>query len=214
MSDQNQYQYQYTYNDHAYHPDPPHQPLYLTKVLKALRADPSVVTVLDAGCGDGNFGESLANEGYDVFGIDMSEAGIRRAQQRGVGTFALGSVYEPFGASFAMDHFDAVLAVEVVEHLYSPRIFAKNAFDALRPGGRVIVTTPYWGYWKNLALAVSGQIDRLHTALWDGGHIKHWSKKTVTVLLEEQGFDVVAFTGAGRAPYLWKGMMVVGVKPT
>jgi 2-polyprenyl-3-methyl-5-hydroxy-6-metoxy-1,4-benzoquinol methylase len=205
----------YAYADHEFHPDPPHQPLYLAKVLNYLRADPSIRRVLDTGCGDGNFAASIAAGGYELHGLDLSDSGVRIAQSRNVGTFRKGSVYDPLTAPFdSVDSFDAIIAIEVVEHLYSPRIFAKGAYDALRPGGRLIVTTPYWGYLKNVVLAITGRLDRSLTSLWDGGHIKHWSRKTLTTLMEEQGFEVIGFEGAGRGFYLWNGMMLVGRKPS
>ena len=62
------------------------------------------------------------------------------------------------------------------------------AFELLRPGGLFVVPTPYNGYLKNVALAVSGRMDRHWIALWDGGHIKFWSWKTIRVMLKEGGF--------------------------
>ncbi len=51
-------------------------------------------------------------------------------------------------------------------------------------------------------------MDKHLTVLWDGGHMKFWSKKTLRKLLEEQGFQVMRFVGCGRFPYLWKSMIV------
>jgi 2-polyprenyl-6-hydroxyphenyl methylase/3-demethylubiquinone-9 3-methyltransferase len=205
----------YTYNDFHQLPDPPHQPLYLRTVLRYLRSDPQIVSVLDAGCGDGNFTASIAAAGYATYGLDLSESGIEIASTRGVGIFARGSIYEDLAAAFpGMTGFDAILAIEVMEHLYSPRDFVRRAFEALRPGGLFIVTTPYWGYLKNIALALTGRMDGALTALWDGGHIKHWSRTTLTSLLTQQSFDVIGFAGAGRRPpYLWNGMVLACRKP-
>jgi hypothetical protein len=75
-----------------------------------------------------------------------------------------------------------------------------------------VITTPYHGYWKNLALAVSGKLEGHFTALWDGGHIKFWSRRTLTRLLTDEGFEVTGFSGAGRIPYLWKSMILVARK--
>ena len=47
---------------------------------------------------------------------------------------------------------------------------------------------------------------------WDGGHIKFWSCTTVSQLLNESGFRIVRFIGAGRLPFLWKSMIVVAQK--
>ena len=87
----------------------------------------------------------------------------------------------------------------------------------LSPGGFLIVSTPYHGYAKNLALAVAGRWDRHHDVDRVGGHIKFWSQATLTRLLRDNGFEVLAFRGVGRVPYLWKSMVVTtrmtGAKP-
>jgi hypothetical protein len=82
------------------------------------------------------------------------------------------------------------------------------ARKALAPGGRFIVSTPYHGYLKNIALAVSGKFDRHFSVLWDGGHIKFFSRRTLAQMLADEGFEVVTFVGAGRLPLLWKSMIV------
>lgn len=55
---------------------------------------------------------------------------------------------------------------------------------------------------------MTGKMDKHFTALWDGGHIKFWSKRTLTQLLEEFGFEIIEFKGSGRLPYLWKSMFI------
>jgi 2-polyprenyl-6-hydroxyphenyl methylase/3-demethylubiquinone-9 3-methyltransferase len=109
--------------------------------------------------------------------------------------------------------FDVVTSAEVVEHLYLPRHLARNSYQALRPGGVAIFTTPYHGYWKNVVMALTGKLDAHFTVLWDGGHIKFWSRRTLTRLLEEAGFRVERFVGVGRVPLLWKSMILVARKP-
>ena len=193
--------------------DPPHQAEYLGLVVGHLRKF-GVRSVLDAGCGDGNFTASLAGAGFSVWGVDLSEGGIERARQRlpePAGRFQVRSLYDDFRE---IGEFDAIVSIEVIEHLYSPRTFVRNAFRALGPGGCLILTTPYWGYLKNLLLALTNRIDRSLTSLWEGGHIKHWSRDTLGRLLRSEGFEVVAFQGTGRrVPWLWKGMMMVARKP-
>ncbi len=109
--------------------------------------------------------------------------------------------------------FDVVITTEVIEHVYSPRKLAANAFQALCAGGELILTTPYHGYLKNLALALTGRLDAHFTVLWDGGHIKFWSRRTLTILLKEAGFTDIAFYGTGRCPFFWKSMVVTAKKP-
>ncbi|RYG16437.1 MAG: methyltransferase domain-containing protein, partial [Chitinophagaceae bacterium] len=103
-----------------------------------------------------------------------------------------------------------IISTEVIEHLYDPRSFIRFCKGILlnNGGGNLIITTPYHGYIKNLALAIFGKWDSHADPLWDGGHIKLWSKKTLTKLLTEEGFAVTDFVGTGRVPYLWKSMIV------
>ncbi len=86
-------------------------------------------------------------------------------------------------------------------------------FHCYGGGGTAILSTPYHGYWKNLALALSGKLDRHFTALWDHGHIKFWSMKTLTLLLEEAGFRDIRFARVGRVPALAKAMIAVARRP-
>ena len=193
-------------------PDPPHQPLYLQAMLQDLRECAEVRTILDVGCGDGNFANSLTAAGYSLYGMDLSEGGIAKCKERYPDTqFAVASAYDDYQTVFpGVSQFDAIISVEVIEHLYSPKQFAKRCAEAVRPGGLVIVTTPYWGYAKNVALALTNRIDRALTALWEGGHIKHFSFRTLRLTLEREGLSFVRFHGCGRAiPGFWKGMMVV-----
>jgi 2-polyprenyl-6-hydroxyphenyl methylase/3-demethylubiquinone-9 3-methyltransferase len=72
------------------------------------------------------------------------------------------------------------------------------------------LTTPYHGYLKNLALSLADRWDRHHTALWDGGHIKFWSRRSLAILMKQEGFAVEHFWGCGGLPLLWKSMMLAG----
>jgi len=49
--------------------------------------------------------------------------------------------------------------------------------------------------------------------LWDGGHIKLWSRKTLSALLDEAGFVKLQFRGVGRLPKLWMTMVMSGDRP-
>jgi len=100
-----------------------------------------------------------------------------------------------------------------VEHVYSPRHYARTLFSLVRPGGVAVVSTPYHGYLKNLALALAGRMDAHFTALWDHGHIKFWSVSTLSTLLTDAGFTELSFHRVGRLPPFAKAMVVRARRP-
>ena len=148
-------------------------------------------------------------------GVQSSSSAIQLARQQSLRLkFHQASADRAELASLALPAFDVVLSTEVVEYVYLPRRSAAAACSVLNPGGVLICSTTSHGYLKNCALACSGKLDAHFTALWDGGHIKFWSRRTLTALLQEAGFEVTAFRGAGRVPWLWKSMILAARKPT
>jgi 2-polyprenyl-3-methyl-5-hydroxy-6-metoxy-1,4-benzoquinol methylase len=168
--------------------------------------------IFDLGCGNGSVAAALAAEGYDLCGVDPSVEGIAQAQAAHPHLrLETGSAYDGLVARYGT--FPAVISLEVVEHVYAPRDFARTLFDLVEPGGIALVSTPYHGYWKNLALALAGRLDGHFTALWDHGHIKFWSVRTLGALLREAGFYEMRFLRVGRVPALAKSMIAVVRKP-
>jgi 2-polyprenyl-3-methyl-5-hydroxy-6-metoxy-1,4-benzoquinol methylase len=181
-------------------------------VFRLLSTLPAGTRILDAGCGNGAFTTEMHRRGFNVVGMDLEPSGIEQARKQCPGVrFEVASVYDDIGTLFG-ERFDAVVTLEVLEHLYDPKLFTRRVFDCLKPGGMFILTTPYHGYLKNVALALSGNLDAHFTALWDGGHIKFWSRRTLTTMLEEAGLAVEYFAGTGRIPYLWKSMILVATR--
>ena len=172
----------------------------------------NIKRVLDLGCGNGALCNTLFKAGYEVTGCDADEKGVQLARQNNpTVTFKAIGVYDSPGSIGRAD-FDAVVSAEVIEHLFFPRYLPRFAHAVLKPGGYLIISTPYHGYAKNLALSVINKWDSHHNPLWDGGHIKFWSRPMLTRLLEEEGFVVKSFMGVGRLPYLWKSMILVAQK--
>jgi 2-polyprenyl-3-methyl-5-hydroxy-6-metoxy-1,4-benzoquinol methylase len=184
---------------------------YLLDPILEMISDRKDRKIIDVGCGSGWLCDALIQKGFDAYGIDASETGIEIAKRRNKDRFFLQDLSkdEP-PAELDGIKFDTVISTEVIEHLYAPRTFIDFCKRILQKsgGGEFLLTTPYHGYLKNVFLAVSGKMDTHFNVLRDGGHIKFWSVKTVTQLLEERGFKNVSVKGCGRLPYLWMSMLV------
>lgn len=193
---------EYRYHGHQ----EPHTAPYLWPVAAAAVA--GYHRVLDLGCGSGAFAAHLAQAGHEVVGLDSSASGIAAATATHPGIrFVEASAYDDLTDLGA---FDAVVSLEVIEHCYSPRKLVRTMVLAARPGGLVVLSTPYHGYLKNLALAITGRWDAHLTALWDHGHIKFFSPRTITKLLGEAGVTSIAIRRVGRVPPFAKSMLVTG----
>jgi 2-polyprenyl-3-methyl-5-hydroxy-6-metoxy-1,4-benzoquinol methylase len=177
------------------------------RAIRTLQPQPS--RVLDLGCGNGALTVKLKRAGFDVLGLDPSPEQVRRARASYPDVrFEVGGIYdEPKFLGLA--DFDLVVCEEVVEHLYYPRELPRFAKAALHKDGHLIVTTPYYGYLRNLLLAIFNRWDHHLTPLWEHGHIKLFSRRNLCRLLEEGGFAVMKFYGAANIPYLWRNQVVV-----
>jgi len=185
---------------------------YLYKTLLSLLKDDKKKVILDIGCGNGTIANLLISRGFEVYGIDASESGIKVAKQTNPENFFLqiidGSNQLPIELKDI--DFDIVISTEVIEHLYSPRDYIRFIRKILpSQDGKLIISTPYHGYLKNLLMAIMNKTDGHYTALWDGGHIKFWSIRTLKSLLNEFDYKVYKFKGSGRIPFLWKSMFIV-----
>ncbi|HZB90673.1 MAG TPA: bifunctional 2-polyprenyl-6-hydroxyphenol methylase/3-demethylubiquinol 3-O-methyltransferase UbiG [Stellaceae bacterium] len=99
--------------------------------------------LLDIGCGGGLVSEPLARLGFAVTGIDAGEAMLEVAR----GHAAASGVAVDYRRGTAEDlaaggeRFDAVLALEVVEHVAAPELFLAAAARLVRPGGALVAAT-------------------------------------------------------------------------
>lgn len=99
--------------------------------------------VLDIGCGTG-LTLSLLPSDVKAVGLDLSEAALAYAKTRAPhAELVRGSAYElPFEAG----SFDAVLALDVLEHLDDDMRAAREAARVLRPGGVFVATVPAFSF--------------------------------------------------------------------
>jgi ubiquinone/menaquinone biosynthesis C-methylase UbiE/N-acyl-L-homoserine lactone synthetase len=103
--------------------------------------------VLDAGCGTGNFAIELALRGYDVEGIDISQAMLRRARLKAKKAGLLNIEFKEWdiegGLSLYPDaFFDCVISVNALYTLREPEAAIREYFRVLKPSGRFVLVEP------------------------------------------------------------------------
>lgn len=101
------------------------------------------LTILDVGCGGGLVSEPLARLGATVTGIDPTTDSIavarRHAEGQGLAIdYRTASVEQLVGNG---ERFDAVVCMEVIEHVPDPAAFVKSLGQLVRPGGAIVMST-------------------------------------------------------------------------
>lgn len=169
--------------------------------------------VLDFGCGPGHLVEHLlAGSGASsVAGLDFSSASVEEANRRlhAEPRFEGAVAVETLPSAFAAESFDAVFAVEVVEHLEDDQLseFLGEARRVLRPEGSLVLTTPN----EEQLAAQKVCCPECGCIFHKWQHVRSWSAASLSATLEEHGFRTVATrrTCFGSLPrrlwYRWRG---------
>jgi len=99
--------------------------------------------LLDVGCGGGLMAEPVCRLGADVVAVDAAEANVRaarhHAEEQGLAIDYRHATAEALAADGEL--FDAVLALEIVEHVADLDVFAGACASLVKPGGTFVVAT-------------------------------------------------------------------------
>jgi 2-polyprenyl-3-methyl-5-hydroxy-6-metoxy-1,4-benzoquinol methylase len=167
-------------------------------------------SVLDVGCGEGTFTAELTAAGVHGVGIDVAEEPLRRARAayRGVDV----RLVDARGLwPFVDASFDAVWAGEVIEHVADTAGWLSEVRRVLRPGGRLLVSTPNHSRLAVLRLALSA---RAFDAHFDprSDHLRFYTRRTLISLLENFGFQEVSTAAAAGPPGARRLLLTQGVR--
>ncbi|HJT38019.1 MAG TPA: class I SAM-dependent methyltransferase, partial [Actinomycetota bacterium] len=135
--------------------------------------------VLDAGCGEGYGTDRLTTVASAVTGVDLEEPVIRRAASRypRARFDAANLVSLPYPDA----SFDAVVSLQVIEHLHSPQEFLSECARVLAPGGVLVISTP-----NRLTFSPDGLRNPFHTFEFAPDELR------ATIA---QGFDSIELAG-------------------
>jgi 2-polyprenyl-6-hydroxyphenyl methylase/3-demethylubiquinone-9 3-methyltransferase len=93
------------------------------------------VALLDIGCGAGFLTNALAKVGHRVFGIDLSANSLKIAKENDVSGAVDYRSASAYSLPFPDQSFDAVCAMDVLEHVENPRQLIAEASRVLKPEG-------------------------------------------------------------------------------
>jgi SAM-dependent methyltransferase len=146
---------------------------------------------LDAGCGNGAFSVYAARTGNHVvsvsFSSDEQEDARRRAAMLGVEgiDFRVINLNELSEHAGELGNFDQVICLETIEHLNDDAGLLGTFAGMLRPGGRLLLTTPFEGHHPVYR-------EELHPlGVEDGSHVRYgYTQERLRTLVEATGLRV------------------------
>ena len=105
-------------------------------IVKELKKRSGInATVLDIGCGAGLLSNELAKEGFIVTGIDLSSGSLDVARQSDETQKTSYLIANACNLPFLNNSFDAVCAMDLLEHVKTPEKVIQEAARVLKPGG-------------------------------------------------------------------------------
>ncbi|MCM8763087.1 MAG: class I SAM-dependent methyltransferase, partial [Candidatus Omnitrophica bacterium] len=140
--------------------------------------------LLEIGCSAGFLLDEARKLGWQVYGVEVSKWAVKYCKEKlGLENIFEGSLEE---ARFPYNYFDAIVMLDVIEHLHNPHSVLEESRRILKPAGILCVSTP----------DISSLLSRFLKARWWGiqrAHLFYFNKKTLREMLFACGFKVVKF---------------------
>jgi 2-polyprenyl-3-methyl-5-hydroxy-6-metoxy-1,4-benzoquinol methylase len=164
--------------------------------LLALAGSPE--RALDVGCSSGYLARRLVERGARVVGIEADEQAA--AEARAICEEVLVGDVETMELPFPPSSFDLVLCGDVIEHLRDPQSFLERMRPLLRPGGRLVLTTPNVANWTMRLGLLGGRWRYTERGILDRTHAHLFTKRTLEETLERAGYRIVEFDVTAPVP--------------
>ena len=180
-----------------------------TGLLEMIEQAPA--RVLDIGCFCGGTGRFLKRRfpGCHVVGVEMLERAAAMAaevyDQVLVGTL---EALDFEAAGLSPGSFDAIVAADVLEHLFNPWQALQRLRPLLAPGGVIYVSVPNVRNLKLMSELSRGRFDYEGAGILDVTHVRFFTRATAVAMLEQTGFvvDEVGINPDGRLASVFEGL--------
>jgi SAM-dependent methyltransferase len=169
----------------------------------AIAEFPKGAEVLDVASGSGAMCLRLQEAGFRMTGCDMVEANFKL---KGKVPFQALDLNTEFSRTIGK-LYDAVTATEIIEHLENPRQFLRQCFACLKPGGKLLLSTPNLESALSKAMYVTSGTPRWYTDrdYMEYGHITPMPLWVLRKAMLEAGFKIDRVTSQAEYTGPWTG---------
>ncbi len=167
------------------------------------------LNVLDFGCGDARILKKIGDKTWIKTGVDVSEVIINK-NRKNIKNIKFDVIVDGKKLPFKKNMFDLIISTDSIEHVYNTKLAFKELSRILKPNGKIIFTTPYHGFIKNLVIILSNNFDNIFDPL--GAHIRFFTKDSMSKCLIQSGIKPIKFAYYGRFYPLSRGMIICGRK--
>ena len=166
-------------------------------------------TILDFGCGQGDFTYMLSKHCNPVYGIDCSDIAISKAKiDYPEINFQL--LLESDKLPYDDVSFDSVFMVDVLEHILDTETLLEELNRVLKPGGHLLISTSQLTRLKLFGIALISFNQYFYPT---SPHIRYFTRNSLDDLLKQKGFEAIRYkknrTSFGFIP---QGQMIVASK--
>lgn len=138
-------------------------------------------TLLDVGCGEGNYFHLYKDKEY--FGIDLLESTNPRIIKCNAENIL-----------FKDNYFDTVVCMDVLEHVTYPNKVLKEIYRILKPNGKLILSVPNYNFpftYDPINAFLRLFNKHLPIGLWAWGHKRLYSIYDIILTLNKNNFDII-----------------------
>lgn len=154
--------------------------LYLAEIARYRGPEPG--SLLEVGCGMGEFLAEAESAGWNVAGVEYSSNSCEQAR-KGLkrGTISCGELTQ---AALPGGSFDLCVLADVIEHVRAPLAFLREVHRLLKPGGTVFIATPTLDSW-------SARLMGMNWMEFKPEHLCYFDRRSIQTALSKTGFRQV-----------------------
>ncbi|MGI6477943.1 MAG: class I SAM-dependent methyltransferase [Salinivirgaceae bacterium] len=154
--------------------------------------------ILDVGCGNGWLSKMIQNDKNNVVSLDISHRNVSRVLKEQPHPNHTGIVADVFNLPFPPESFDIIVASEIIEHVYDPKMFIDCLLDILKPSGKIIITTPYN---EKIPLSLCVHCNQLTPG---NAHLHSFNEKNIVQMISESVGKIKVFKSVNKHFLIFK----------